>query len=167
MDFLALGRSSENSTYISVVLCAVAAFGSMLRDDRRPLWKQRLAHKTLKSLEPAMQAFQENGAKSATDTLGLTTILCHLVCESNLKSVSLAKKGDMMRILVSSLSSGLFSYVEKDLEMEQQLGEVKRMAIASLLRLSVSNAGLVSFKRTILLQLYWFQSLTIFVYFNF
>ena len=148
--------SSDTSTSISASLSAVAAFGSMLREDRRPLWKQRLTHNTLNSLQPAMTSFHENTVNSTGDTLGLVAVVCHLICASNLKSISLSKKGEMVRILVSSLTSGPSYGIGSAPGSEQQLvGEVKRLAIAALLRLSASNTGLVSFKENMSVATNW------------
>lgn len=141
IDFLAFDEDSR----ISAALCTASAFGSILRDDRRPLWKQRLTHKTLKSLGPTIHLFQENGAKATVSNLGFVAVVCHLICDSNLNYMNQASKGELLKIVVSNLCSGPFSVLGKTPEIEQQLGEVKRLAISSLLRLSLSCTGLVSF----------------------
>jgi len=126
-------------------LSAAAAFGSMLQQDERPIWKQRMTHKTLTQLAPSMQAYQGQSANSSENSLGLVVVICHIVCSSNLKIIPLSKKGDMVKIIVHSLNTtALFNPTSPTPEMESSTSEIKRLAIASILRLSASNSGLLS-----------------------
>ena len=140
--------SFSNDSRISCALCAASAFGSMLRDDRRPIWKQRITHKALKSLEGTIHSFQENKGKLNLDNLGFVAVVGHLICDSNLKNMNQARKSELLKVLVISLCSGPPSFLINAPEIEQQLGETKRLVIAAILRLSLSSTGLVSLRES-------------------
>lgn len=130
-----------------IATSAAGAFGSLLCGGR-PLWTQRLTHKTLKLLEPTLKLAVEDNMNPTLDSLGFLAVLCHIVCSGTLKSASLAKRGEVTKALVHILVSGILTSDEVA-RIPSDLGEVKRLLVASILKLSQVSPGLVS------MQAYW------------
>jgi len=122
-------------------MSAVDAFGAML-SVQKPLWKQRLCHKTLSYLEPVVAQMQTN-TNPGVESISLLALVCHLICSGELRHVSMPKRGRAVGLVVSSLNSN-FACDENGAAVERALREVKRFAVASILSLSCSSPGLVS-----------------------
>ena len=112
------------------------------------MWNQRLTHKTISILDPAIGMLQGT-TKPIIENVGLIAILCHLICAGTMKNVSLPKKGQAVRIIVGSLASDIF--YKEEAGAKHVLWEVKRLAIASILTVACSSPGLVSILWNLLL----------------
>jgi hypothetical protein len=126
----------------SIATSAAGAFGSLLCG-AKPLWIQRLTHKTLKQIEPTLKLEAERDTKSTAERLGFATVLCHIVCTGTLKSASLAKRGEIVKILVDMLGAGTLTSDEV-VTIPREVSEVKRLLVASILKLGHTSPGLVS-----------------------
>ena len=148
VDLLAYDGGVSGTSF-SFAMSAAAAFGSMLCiHDGRPIWKQRITHNTVKYLEPILKANEETGVKPTTETLGLVAIVCHIICAGNFKNISLPTRGVAVRAAVRNLVSGPL-YDNENLKnpiVASNLVSVKKLMIASILKLSSSSPGLVSFE---------------------
>lgn len=146
IDLLAFD-SDGNLRSFGFAMRSVAAFGSMLGvEDRRPIWKQRLTHNTFKYIDPILKSEDQSGAKPTINSLGLVAIVCHIVCAGAFKNVNLAARGVAVRAVVKNLISGPF-YDEKYLKdpgISYEIVAVKKLVIASILKLACSDPGLVS-----------------------
>lgn len=138
VDFLA-GDNTTNAVFESL---AASAFGSMLCS-KRPLWAQRLTHKTLKQLEPILKEALDGKTKPSAENLGLIAVLGHLVCTGSLKSANLSKRADVVKILVHSLVSGVLTNDDAS-RIPFEISEVKRLVVASLLKICHTFPGLLS-----------------------
>jgi hypothetical protein len=138
LDLTKMGRSSS-----IIAMAAVESFGSLLCTGRNPLWIQRQSHKTLKLLEPTIKLGHESEApKAPVDDLGFVAVLCHTVCLGNVKSMSLSDRGALVKIFVRCLVSGVDD--NTDGRLSGETSKVKRLVVASILKISHMFPGLVS-----------------------
>jgi hypothetical protein len=112
---------------------------------RNPIWIQRQSHKTLKLLEPTIKlGLESDTPKALADDLGLVAVLGHIVCSGNVKSMSSSDRGDLVKLFVRRLVSGLDE--NSDGRMSVETSKVKRLVVASILKISQMFPGLVSYQ---------------------
>ena len=122
-----------------VAIAAVESFGSFLCYGRNPLWIQRQSHKTLKLLEPTIRLGGESESTAPADDLCFIAVLGHIVCSGNVKCINLSDRGALVKLFVKFLVLSI-----DDSSTAVETSKVKRLVVASILKMSHIFPGLVS-----------------------
>ena len=131
--------SNDEKVSTSLKIATGSAFGSMLSvEGSTPLMKQRLVHVTMKYIRSTYDELcvqSNNGEAVTAPRVGLLMIACHIVCCSNLQRLDKNAVRQLSTIIILGMSSWIFSAIDERNKPKPEVTAVKKMVLASTLKL--------------------------------